>query len=219
MRPTGSSTLSLRAQGFTLLELLVAVAIFAVMAALAYGGLNTVVNSHEQARQEAERLADFQRAWFRLGRDLEQAAPRLIRDEYGDYQPAMRGGAAADEEPVLEFTRAGRADLGGKPRSRLQRVAYVVREGRLVRLSWTVLDRAQDSEPTDAELLAGVENIAVRFLDTEGVWHNLWPDAIQAAEPRLGELPQGVEVTLDTERWGRITRLYRTASIRREAVP
>ena len=79
-------------QGFTLLELVIAIGIFAIMSAMAYGGLNTALNTREHADSQAERLAQLQKAMLILGRDIEQAINRPVQNNYADELPPMSGG-------------------------------------------------------------------------------------------------------------------------------
>ncbi|CAK0777772.1 general secretion pathway protein J [Gammaproteobacteria bacterium] len=87
-------------RGFTLLELLIAIAIFAVLAAMAYGGLNTVLSSSRYAAIQVERLTRIQTAVTTISRDLVQVVNRSIRDEYGDKQLSFLGGGVARQARV-----------------------------------------------------------------------------------------------------------------------
>lgn len=194
-----------RAAGFTLLELLIAIAVFAIMAALAYGGLSSVLRARETTAAAASRLRALQQTMLLLGRDLDQALPRSIRDQYGDVKPALYGGA-----DWIEFTHGGWANPTGALRSELQRVAYTVRDKKLVRDNWQVLDRAPDSKPYEATLLGGVKSLALRYLDANGAWQESWPpQQQQSTTPQQLPLPRAVEVTLDLDHWGTVTRLFR----------
>ncbi|UCE89614.1 MAG: type II secretion system minor pseudopilin GspJ, partial [Pseudomonadota bacterium] len=95
-----------RQVGFTLLELLVALAVFAVMSAMAYGGLSSVLNMREQTDAAAQRLASVQRAFLRIERDLEQSVTRGVRDAFGSMQLALEAAEDGDNGR-LEFTRIG----------------------------------------------------------------------------------------------------------------
>lgn len=192
-----------RSAGFTLLELLVAIAIFAVVALLAYGGLATVLDAREDTAAGAARLRSLQQTMLMLQRDLDQFTPRGIRDEYGDHKPALHGGG-----DWMEFTRGGWSNPAQQPRSQLQRVAYALREQRLIRAHWQVLDRAQDSAPFEADLLDQVRFLRVRFLDTKGEWQNTWPP-LNAQNAQETEPPLAVEITVELEHWGSVTRLFR----------
>lgn len=194
-----------RQTGFTLLELLVALSIFALLAAMAYGGLNTVLKTRKATDTQAERLARLQQTFFWLERDIVQAIDRPIRDEYGDPQPALRGVTLGDLR--LELTRNGWRNPVGRVRSHLQRVAWGLKDERLMRYYWNVLDRAQDSKPLSTEMLDGVQRLELRFMDAAGKWGEVWPAVSRRGGPG-DPLPRAVEVTLESEREGRITRLF-----------
>ncbi len=198
------------ARGFTLLELLVALVVFAIMAVAAYSGLSNVLFTRAAVETENRRLAMTQLAFYRLAQDLEQVVQRGVRDEYGEAQPALRGNVQ-DSEALL-FTRAGWDNPLGQPRATLQRVAYRLREGRLWRLHWTVLDRGGLTEPHEIMLLDRVRELRLRFLDQDNVWRNDWPPPADnssdpARKPKPDQLPRAVEISLTLEDWGEITRL------------
>lgn len=212
-----------RQKGLTLLELLIAVAVFAIMAALAYGGLNTVLASRDQVEKQSSELAGLQKAFFRINRDISQVVARGIRDGFGDVQDAMRDkrGQLVDKEDLFEFTRTGRFNPTGQPRSYLQRIAYGVEDNKLIRYSWNVLDRAQDSEPAKYVLLEKIKRVELRFLDAQGQWQTHWPVSGDKAVPpdpqafatkkadSQSVLPLAVEITIELEQLGKIVRIVR----------
>ena len=193
--------------GFTLLEMLVALAIFAVLAALAYGGLQVVLNSRTEVAASMKRLEAVARAFDRIGRDLDQTIDRPIRDEYGVKLPALFGDVDLRGRG-LEFTRAGWANPLGEQRSDLQRVAYRVHDGRLYRLYWNVLDRAQDSKPQQMRLLDHVDSVQMRYLGPGNDWEPEWPPPVNLGGT-VTDLPRVVKVELDLPNLGHLTRLYR----------
>ena len=198
------------ARGFTLLELLVALAVFAIMSIAAYSGLSNVLFTRAAVEMENRRLAMTQLAFHRLGQDLEQVIPRSVRDEYGEPEPALRGNIQ-DSEALL-FTRAGWDNPLGQPRANLQRVAYRLREGRLWRLHWDALDRGGLAEPREIMLLDRVRALRLRFLDQDDAWRNDWPPPADGLsdpgrKPKPDPLPRAVEISLTLEDWGEITRL------------
>ena len=78
--------------GFTLLELLVAVAVFAILSAMAYGGLSNVIDNSRQTEASMERLQQVQLAMLKLSRDFTQLVQRKIRDEYGNTRGYILAG-------------------------------------------------------------------------------------------------------------------------------
>lgn len=197
--------------GFTLLELLVALAVFAVLSVMAYSGLRSVLDAKQTTDAHAARLTELQSALMMIGRDVSQAVPREIRDEYGDTQPALVG--ASTGESVLELTRAGWDNPAGEPRSTLQRVAYGVEDDALMRASWRVLDRAPDSEPYRFALLQDVASVTVRFMDKDRQWQEQWPPDTRGETQPAAPLPLAVEVEIELNDWGVIRRLYRMPAV------
>ncbi len=189
-------------RGFTLLELLVALAIFAVLGVAAYAGLDAVLGAKDRIEAKSDQLGRLQMLFVLMGRDIEQAADRGVRDNFGDPLPPMFG-----NDTAFEFTRAGWRNPAGLKRSELQRVSYGLSDEALTRASWDVLDRAQDSEPRRARLLDDVSALEIRYLDGAGEWRSEWP----AAGSSGTQLPRAVEVTLEVKEWGRITRLFRVS--------
>ena len=192
-------------KGFTLIELLVAIAIFSLLAVMAYGGLDTVLQTRSETDKAAARLHQVQKTFLWLKRDTEQTIIRPIRGEYGDRQVAFK--AAEQGSYRLELTRGGYRNPAQLPRSSLQRIAYSIEDNVLLRLSWPYLDRAQDAVPFPAKLLNEVKSIRFRFLDSDKQWHSIWPPANTQAGV-LDKIPMAMEVTLELNDWGRLTRLF-----------
>lgn len=188
-------------QGFTLVELLVAMAIFSLMSLMAYQGMQSVFTTREQTDAEAKRLQAIQMTFLYLQRDLGFISAREIRDEYGDNQAAFK--LAEDGLYRMELSRDGYRNPAQLPRSSLQRVAYSLADNTLYRLRWPVMDRAPDSQPIRRTLLTDVDEIIIRVLDEKDEWQHVWPSAAQG---RI--FPRAVEVTLSLKDWGRLSRLF-----------
>jgi len=193
--------------GFTLLELLVAMAIFALLSVMAYAGLSTVLNANQILETNMQRLSEVQRSVTLLSRDIRQTINRAIRDTYGDTKKPLIGATAFDSlgTPAIELTRTGYANPLGTKRSFLQRVAYRVEEETLYRDSWRVLDQAQDSEADALAICYDVKSLTLRYLDQENTWHEQWPPS--DPEFQGTALPKAVEVSLELTDWGKVVRL------------
>ena len=186
-------------RGFTLFEVMVAIAIFAILGIAANGLLSQTVRTDEKVRDRTARLAEVQRAIGILERDALQAVARPVRDELGGSRPALQGGL----QDMLEFTRLGWRNPAGRPRAELQRVAYVLDNKQLLRLYWNVLDRADGSLPVRQVLLTGVAEASVEFIDSEGQSQSFWP--VESAA--LTALPRALRWRLNVEPYGEIERL------------
>ncbi len=199
-----------RQQGFTLLEVLAAIAIFAVVAVMAYGGLNAVIWTRGGLEASYDRIERWQRGTRRLREDIELARPRGVRDEFGDRQPALW----LPEDGRLELTRGGLRNPLLLPRSTLERVAYYLKEDRLVRASWPVLDRAQGADPRELTLLEGIETLSWRFLapsvGEQANWLDRWPEEslLGDAGGATTDLPQAVELEMETRDFGQVRLLF-----------
>lgn len=218
MRP--SSGLGRRAaRGFTLVEVLIALAITALVSTIAYSSLSTVMLGAEVNEEQARRSYEVNRAWMIISRDLDQLVQRPVRDEFGEIEPALSGGPAA--RFTLSLTRSGWHNPVGLSRSALQRVNYRVEEDVLWRDAYPVLDRASDTEPYEARLLEGVESMDLLFLESIGQVQpgargtqldtRNWPESWISDPSQPGTLvapPAALEVRLQLSDWGEMRRLY-----------
>jgi len=203
-------------KGFTLLEVLIAMAITAFVAAVAYSSLATVLSAVESTRESANRTFEINRAWMIISRDLRQFAPRTVRDEFGEGEPAMSGGPVA--RFLLSFTRSGWHNPNGHPRSNLQRVNYRLEDNILWRDTYPVLDRTPEIEAQELKLLEGVASVELRFLrslgklelsnDSNTVETRNWDENWLQNGGSSTAVPVAVDIELELEDWGPMRRLY-----------
>lgn len=197
-----------RSRGFTLLELLVAIGIFALVSAIAYGSLARFMDDRARLDTEHEFWRGLSLAFSRMEDDLSEARERSIRDNIGFKQPAFRGqptDTRSSGSPSLEFTRGGVLTFDSGARSDLQRVAYrLTDDGILKRLVWPVLDQGPETKPQEQTLLTDVEDFRVRFYGPGGIWLDFWPAAGNVTDI----LPRGVEITLTLKGRGEFKRLF-----------
>jgi general secretion pathway protein J len=204
--------------GFTLLELLVAVFISAVMVTLGYGALNQAAAQRDRLDAAQQSLTDLQRAVHLLTQDFAQMAPRPVRDELGrSVEPALQ--LNPRQSIGFSLTRGGQSLTLGSPRSRLIRVRYVLEGDQLLRLSSPVLDRTAASPPWRRQvILQGVEALQIRALGHNRAldqWSDTWPLAAAGnngtAISILRARPRAIEFRLRTTRYGEIRRVIEVA--------
>lgn len=197
----------MRARGFTLLEVLVSVAVFAVVAALAYGGFNQLSQQRDIVERSAARTRAVQSAVHRMSEDFQMLEPRPIREPLGEtLEPALRV-SEARADTIADLTRSGWTNPAGMTRSTLQRVTYRLQNNKLERAYWNALDRTLTAEPTSAVLLDKVRNVGFRFMDQNQSWHQQWPPLGYSGPDAARLRPIAVEITIELEDWGKIVRL------------
>lgn len=209
-------------RGFTLIEILVAVMIAAVLAVMSFGAMREALAHRETIKVRAARLTEVQAAMRSIVQDFSQLAPRPIREPLGEgYRPALAGMTATS--PEVTFTRGGWSNPVGASRSTLQRVRYALRDGVLYRDYWLVLDAQLLPEPGTRRLLGGVKDFQLRYMDDSRNWQDSWPPATATAaanspaaaaaisQRQMRARPIAIEVTLVLQDWGTITRLIEVA--------
>lgn len=202
-----------RHTGFTLVELLVALFITAIVFALGYGAINQAVSNRTALQANQDRLLAVQTAVRTLVLDFTQLSPRPVRQPLG---AGYLGAIVADARTpgLVTLTRGGWSNPAGTERSTLQRVRYVLDGQVLRREYWATLDAQQQPAPRSRQLLTDVKSVKLRFMDESHNWQDQWPPANlgpDLTERALRTRPIAVEVTLELLDWGVIVRLIEVA--------
>jgi len=202
-----------RNRGFTLIEMLVAVVIAAILAVMAFTAMRQALDHREILRTRSARLAAVQTTMRSIVQDFSQMQPRPVREPIGQgYQAALAGKIAVT--PVVTFTRGGWSNPAGAQRSTLERVRYSLRDGVLIREHWNVLDAQLLPDPVPRTLLDGVTDFQVRYMDDSRSWQDSWPPQSSVnitGERQLRWRPIAVEVRITLKDWGTLTRLIEVA--------
>lgn len=185
-------------RGFTLFEMVIAVAIFMVMGAIAYPGLTQMAKTGQAIGEINQRISELQFAVTFLNRDWTQLVPRNIRNRFGDDENYL-----VIEENRVTFTRGGRSNLTQQLRSQLQRVQYRLVDGSLVREQWLSLDQGIEEQPFSSVLLRDVESFEVFLIDSSEKKIETWPTIATAG---IGE-PIALSFNIETLDMGLIRRI------------
>lgn len=193
----------MRQRGFTLVEMLVALTIFALMSVLAYRGLDAVLQTRAHLAEDNRRWRDIALTLAQLEQDMGQAVNRPVRGSGGLPLPALVGHVQAGDASgaQLSVSRMGMAWQSGVLAD-VQRHGYRLNKGTLEQLVWPVLDQAPRSEPAVHPLLERVRRFELRYLDRGGTWQSRWP------LPGMTALPAALEVVLELDDGVAVTRVF-----------
>ena len=173
--------------GFTLLELMVAMAIFAMLAVAGWQVFDGVNRARERAQFHADNLAVLQYAYLQLQQDMGQMIPYQAVDTQGanslisnaasnntendntnnsnqENAPAPESFMSLDGERI-SFVRFADPDPRYQSSASVQHIEYIFADERLIRRQYTSL--GSDSISLDSILLEGV---------TAGRWQAYLPE-------------------------------------------
>lgn len=192
-----------KARGFTLIEVLVAIAIFAIMSVVAYRGLNGILQARERVTLESRKWRELALFFARAEGDLTAVIDRPVRDNGDLILPSFVGKehTVSQDDAQMEFTRTGLPGQSDKLAD-LQRFGYRLRDGAIEQIVWPVLDRAPRSRPGSFVILQAVAELRLRYLDGKNAWQTIWPTPEQAG------LPRAVEMTVVLKGGEKVMRVF-----------
>ncbi len=192
--------------GFTLIEVLVAMFLLAIIGAAGFRMLQQINDSRARIENQSDRITELQRTFYYLAEDITQIVDRPVRSSVDSVLPAFQFNLQGSS--LFDFTKAGWANPAGDilpPRSTLQRVSYSIEDDRLLRSYWYHLDSLSEEPIKRRQLLSGVEDLTVRFMDPEGAWQEQWPPLNVEEDPGL---PRALEFTFTLTDLGSVVRVF-----------
>jgi len=175
-------------KGFTLIEIIIALFIFAILGTIAAIGLHEVIRTHRRVMQTDKKISRLLLSMTLMRRDFLQITDRPITSTSGGVLPAL----VSTDRHHIEFTASGYANpFAMSKRGTLHRVAYTLTNKKLVRLSWSLLDRPPHVEPSHRVLLNGVTGMNLSFVDNKNQVINVW-----APNSSVGALPRAIILTI-----------------------
>jgi len=208
---------------FTLLEIVIAMAIAALIGVAAMNLLDDATIAHKNIKEQGDRYNQIERALLIISNDIQQLAPRQFRDEFGDKKNNLISDDSIGKIH-MSFTRLGRRNPAGLARSNLERLTYLVDEeppeylkddpraksNWLKRISFAFPDGMDASQGLSRVLLDDVDSLKFEFFDGED-WNEFWPvntDLLAKADSGNNSLPVAVKISLMLKDLGLVERLY-----------
>lgn len=193
-------------KGFTLIELLIAISILAILLALSYAGLNTVLKNHTLLSEQQIEFEKFNSLFTRLHTELQHIVPRPIVTDSNTKTAAL-----LIKYQSLSFSRLGRANPTGLARSSLQRIDYFLEDSTLIKRVWLAPDNSDMDNYTEEKLLEDITELSFEALADNKQWLSTWPPEEATAElnqRNLSLLPRAVKITLSREGLENFTQLF-----------
>jgi general secretion pathway protein J len=202
-------------KGFTLLEIMIALFVFAIVASISLMSMKNVIETQRVIENHVVAMNKMQFAMIIMQRDITQVIDRSIIDQSNQQLPSLTGNSN-----YFEFTRSGYINpMAISDRSELQRVAYFFKNKQLVRMSWAHLDRTKNTPAIQKILLDNINDIHFRYLDYKNVFQNQWPPPSNAisinksqqqppTQQQLPSVPKAVEVLFRFNQLGQLDRLF-----------
>lgn len=192
-------------KGFTLLEVLIAMSIFALISLACFSLFDTVTTSEAKSSKRINSMNEIQRAFIIIERDFLQIARRSVRfssDEPSKKFIHIESSNFESTSQFIGFVRNGWTNPGLLlPRSDMQSVAYQVNEEKLERIHYNFVDASLSEEPKIRKLLTGINDISFEFY-----YDNEWKETFEGSD-----LPRAISIELDTQEFGLIKRKFLVA--------
>ncbi len=204
--------------GFTLLELMVAMAIFAMLAVAGWQVFDSVNRARERAQFHADNLAVLQYAYLQLQQDMGQVIPYQAATMQRSNASNINTNNQANEiapEPFMSldgehvsFVRFADPDPRYQSSTSVHHVEYIFADERLIRRQYSSVDGGRDGVSLDSVLLEGVTagrwqaylpELSDKFPNEESTNSTTNPTAGQMVNPanvppEMALLPKGIAV-------------------------
>ena len=189
-------------QGFTLIELMIAIIIFSIMATMAYSGLNSVLKSHDLLNKQQENFNQLNQIINQFQKEIRQIVPRPVHDKYSTLIPALK--LETSNEIIFSFTRAGIPNPSGLQKNSLQRIDYLFSGKTLKKRTWLTIDRNNSADYSEEIISTNLNKFKIDILGFNNAWYQQWPT--NNNDP-IDLLPKAIRINLTLQDLGDINRL------------
>jgi len=190
-------------RGFTLLEVLIALTVFVILATVTTSAMYHAFNTRAIVTRQADRLSTIQLAMALIQRDTQQITERSVRGNQLQLIPAFIG-----QSQYLEFTRGGDVNPDDHLRGTLIRIAFLCQNGQLVRRSWEAPDTPNRYKYKDKVLLNKLDQCRFAYLSHDLQVISEWRENALRQNQRKESLPTAIQFTLNLKDWGNMSLLF-----------
>lgn len=191
-------------KGFTLIEILIALTVFAILATITSSVLYNAFSTRNRVNEQAERLGELQLAVSIIQQDIFQTVERSIRGNEMRLFPIFVGQAQ-----YLELTKDGLTNPNSiEKRSTLQRIALLCQDGKLLRRTWGTLDPIDRNVYEDKELISNLTNCQFNYLNYTLQSLSEWREQALTQNQKGEPLPKAIQINLTLKDWGDMNMLY-----------
>lgn len=194
--------------GFTLIEVIVALSVFAALSIIGYKGINSLIQTKQRITVEDSKWQELILFFDRFELDIKQCVKRPIRTNDDQLQAAWLAAPsfAGEDGAQLVFSRFGDPEQPGFLMD-TRRVGYRLHEGAIELLIWPSLDAAPSAKPERFIVLTHVAQVTFAYLAADGQWLNAWPDVTQTIAQK-SFAPSAVQLTIKLETGEVVSRVF-----------
>lgn len=188
-------------KGFTLMEILIALFIFAIISAIIMSSVFIYIKTQETISIKAKELGDTQRAMLIISHDVRQLINRQAKGSDGINQPSLL--VHSGTEQPLTLTRMGFVNPYSKyRRSTLQRVVYLVEQDSLIRRTWSNIDYIADDNYQDEVLLKGISGFVIEIFTGQNYLEDY-------RQNRRQSFPAALIISFQVKGLGEVRRVFK----------
>ncbi|MBX9866261.1 MAG: type II secretion system minor pseudopilin GspJ [Burkholderiales bacterium] len=179
-------------QGFTLIEIMISVIIYAIISVISYRIITSLINTKEIAGGAQEKWGNLSLVNSNMGASWNRAIPLVARDGNGAILPALQGkpNLSSNYDSQLELTQSGYIGDDVFGTTAPKRIGYRFNQGSLYLVTWPVLNRVLTTVPQIDLLIDKVQSFSVLYLYPDKQWHDSWPP--EGGDPTV--LPSAIKL-------------------------
>lgn len=176
-------------KGFTLIETMIALLIFATVAILCAQGIRSISMMQQRQREIINETSRVQMIYNVLQTDLMQSVNRPVRIQNDNIPGFIAGKFSRLNDELFELTSMGHRNPNVEQfnYSSLRRIGYFINKHSLIRAVWKNVNQVGDEKPSRKILASDINSIDIHYFNSQAQLSSSW----QSAMPSNRSLSQG----------------------------